>query len=216
MLEKTEKIGFILPFILFCLFHFILILSATLVLVTDDIYYNAFGDQLTFERINEIIETNKKWSWVVYPVIPLIYLFKFFLIVICLSAGSFLFRLEVSLKYLFKIALLAEFIFLLPPLIKLFWFSFINVNYTLNDLQFFSPLSVINLLDRTNLEPWLVYPLTLINLFEVIYIVTLSYLFAKTIESSFIQSLKLVILSYGTGLFIWILFITFLTVSLSA
>ncbi len=215
MTEKAEKRGFLMPFVLFCLFHFILILSTTFLLVTDDIYYNALGDQLTFERINEIIDANKKWSWVVYPAIPLIYLFKFFLVVICLSAGAFLFHLEPSLKHLFKIALLAEFIFLLPPLIRLFWFSFINVNFALSDLQFFSPLSAINLFDRTALEPWLVYPLSLVNLFEVAYVVTLSYLLAKILESSFMQSLKLVVLSYGTGLLIWVLFITFLTVSLS-
>ncbi len=208
--------GFILPFILFCLLQFLLIFSINLLLVTDDIYFNAFGDQLTFDRINDLIDTNKKWRWIVYPVTPVIYLLKFFLIVICLSACAFLLRIEISLKSLFKTVLLAEFIFLMPPLVKLFWFSLVDQNYTLDDLQFFSPLSSINFFDRTALYPWIIYPLSLINLFEVAYIFALAYLLCEVIESSFMQSLKLVVLSYGTGLFIWVLFITFLTVSLSA
>jgi hypothetical protein len=50
----------------------------------------------------------------------------------------------------------------------------------------------------------------------VVYIIALAYLMREVIESDFAQSLKLVLVSYGTGLLIWVIFITFLTVSLSA
>lgn len=193
-----------------------LMLVHSRILIGNDTYYASFGDQLSYERINEIIDVGEKWNWVVYPLIPLLYLTKCSLVAICLSAGAFLFRFELKFKTIFRVVLTSEFILLFPPIIKIFWFSFINVNYTLSDLQFFTPLSVINFFDRTSLEPWLVYPLSLINLFEVFYIITLSYLLAKILESSFAKSLKLVVLSYGTGLFIWVLFITFLSVSLSA
>lgn len=203
-------------FSFYCFLFFLLLFANNWILFTDDIYYDALSSRLSFERVEEMINLNKKWNWMIYPVAPLFYLLKFFLVSICLFASLFLFRVEVGLKSLFKIVLLAEFIFLLPPLIKLFWFSFINVNYTLDDLQFFSPLSAINLFDRTTLEPWLIYPLSLLNLFELGYIIALAYLMREAIESDFAQSLKLVLVSYGTGLFIWVLFITFLTVSLSA
>ncbi len=186
------------------------------ILYADGLFYDNFQDRLEVGNIQSIIRLKDRVSSIYYILIPLIYLIKFSLIIICLSCYTFLLRLEVGLKPLFKIALLAEFIFLLPPLIKLFWFSFINVNYTLNDLQFFSPLSAINLFDRAIIEPWLVYPLRLINLFEVAYIISLTCLLARVLESSFLQSLKIVVVSYGTGLLIWVVFITFLTVSLSA
>lgn len=205
-----------LIFVLFCSLVCLLTFLINWLLITDDVYFNTFTEQLSYDRINDLKDLANKWQWITFPVNLLFYFLKFFLVAICLSIGVFLLRLEFGFKSLFKIALLAEFIFLLPVLIKLFWFSFINVDYTLHDLQFFSPLSAVNLVDRSALEPWFVYPLSLINLFEVAYIITLSYFLAKILELSFMQSLKLVVISYGTGLLIWVIFITFLTVSLSA
>jgi hypothetical protein len=203
-------------FLLLCVTLALLLLANNMILLTDDIYYEAFNDQLSFEKIRETIDLNKKWNWVIYPSIPLIYFLKFSILSICLSVGAFLFNYEINFKSFFKIVLLADFILLLPPLIKLLWFSLVDINYTLNDLQFFTPLSAINFFDGSTLEPWLVYPLSLLNLFEVGYIIALAYLMREVIESDFAQSLKLVLVSYGTGLLIWVIFITFLTVSLSA
>ncbi|MCA4893611.1 MAG: hypothetical protein ING84_01240 [Cytophagales bacterium] len=216
MSEKVRKNGFITPFALLCFLQFLLVFSMNWSLVTDDLYYNTLGDQLSFERINELIDLNKKWNWVIYLITPMLYLLKFFLVAICLSMGVFLFRFEVGLKVLFKIALLSEFIFLFPSIIKLFWFNLVSASYTFTDLQSFAPLSIVNLFDRANLDTWLLYPLSLLNLFEVTYIITLAYLLSGAIKSDFILSLKLVVFSYGAGLFIWALFITFLTVSLIA
>lgn len=211
-----QKPSFLKTFLIFCLVAFLLLFANNWLLVTDDIYFDSLGEQLSFERINELIEFNKKWSWVIYPATPLFYLFKVFLVVTCLSIGAFLFRAEISLNSLFKIVLFAEFVFLVPSLIKLIWFGFVNVNYTLGDLQHFSPLSAMSFFERADLQPWLIYPLSLINLFEVAYIATLSYLLGLTLKSDFIQSLKLVLSSYGVGLMIWVVFIMFLSLNLTS
>lgn len=202
-------------FIGICLSALVIEWAINYVLISDEIFFDTFSEQLSFEKITQIIDLSKKWRWAIYPLLPIVFFTKFFLISLCLACGAFLLRFEIEIKSLFKIVIISEFIFLLPPTIKLFWFGLIDLKYSLEDIQFFSPLSAINLFDRTSLEPWLVYPLSLINLFEVAYIFALAYFTNEASESNFGQSLKLVWVSYGTGLLIWVIFVTFLTVSLN-
>jgi len=210
------KVNLLKTYIALCAISSLLIFVNSWVLISEDIYYNGLGQQLPIESIRKIVDNIQRWTWLIYFITPILYLTKFFFVAICLSIGSFLFKIEVDFKSLLKVVLLSEFVFLLPSLIKLFWFSLISVNYTLIDLQYFSPLSAVNLFERTEIESWLIYPLSLINLFELAYFFILSFLLSKRLESNFIQSFKLVIISYGTGLLIWVLFVTFLTVSLSS
>ncbi len=60
----------------------------------------------------------------------------------------------------------AGFILLIPGLVKIIWFLFIQTNYTIQDLQLFYPFSLLNLVNSGMLEPCLLYPLQVLNLFE--------------------------------------------------
>ena len=111
--------------------------------------------------------------------------------------------------------LLAEAVFLVPGIFKLFWFIFVQTNYTLSDVQMFYPLSVLNFFDPDSLDAWLIYPLQLINIFEVIYLFILAYGFYLATQSNYGMMLRLVVCTYGTGLFIWTIGVMFLTVSFS-
>lgn len=202
-------------FVVFCVTHIVLMLAINNLLITEDVYYNQFSDQMSFETINDLINTRDKWSWIPYVLVPVFYLLKFLLVVICIAAGAFLFNVQVDLKTLFKIALVSEFVLILPVVIKLFWFALIDTGYNLNDLQYFSPLSALNFFDASKLEAWQIYPLNLLNVFEIAYIFTLAYLLCGAIDTNFSKSLRLVFSSYGAGLLIWSIFVAFLTVSLT-
>lgn len=181
-------------------------------LISDSTYYNTFAEQLSSARIEEMIEQNKKLSWLSYCLIPIIYLFKFSIVTLTLYIGFFFSDREVKLSQLFKSVLLSEFIFLLVPIIKVIWFVSQNNSYDLKDLQSYYPLSALLLFDLSTLETWQIYPLQLFNAFELIYWLLLAYWLKYFFEISLTQGMKLVLNSYVLGLFLWVFFVIFLLI----
>jgi hypothetical protein len=186
-----------------------------LFLISDTLYYNTFIEQLSVEKIEGIIEESHKWAWLGYLLVPVIYYIKLSLIALVLQTGFFFFDRKVSFSIIFKAVMLAEIPFLIVPVIKLFWFLFIQTHYTLNDLQYFFPLSALQLFDAQKLPSWQVYPLQLMNVFELIYWVLLAYWLKKLLNLSLNKSMEVVASSYGTGLLLWVVFITFLSLNLA-
>jgi hypothetical protein len=136
--------------------------------------------------------------------VPVIYYIKLSLIALVLQTGFFFFERKVSFSIIFKAVMLAEIPFLIVPVIKLFWFLFIQTHYDLNDLQYFFPLSALQLFDVQKLPSWQVYPLQLMNVFELIYWVLLAYWLKKLLNLSLNKSMEVVASSYGTGLLLWV------------
>lgn len=184
-------------------------------LIYEDIYFNSFSEQLTYDQIKEIINQNKNWAWVSYIILPIITLIKITLVASCLSLGLFFVSNRFSFKATFSVALEAEFVFLLPILLRILWFAIFQTDYTLQDLQFFYPLSALNFFDSTQVQPWLIYPLQLFNVFEIIFWVLLARGISQLIERDMGKSLEVVMASYGTGLVLWVSVVMFITVSYS-
>jgi hypothetical protein len=182
-------------------------------LISDSTYYNTFAEQLTAEKIDGLIEQTQKWSWLGYVIVPIIYFFKFSLIALILLTGFFFINKTVSFSVLFKAVMLAEIPFLLVPLIKLFWFLFIQTQYTFNDLQYFYPLSALQLFEIKTLAIWQIYPLQLLNVFEMVYWVLLAYWLKRLLNITLTKGMEVVIASYGTGLLLWVVFVTFLSLN---
>jgi hypothetical protein len=204
-----------LYFILLCLSSILLTYAGKTLLISEDLYFQFFGDQLSYERITQIISIQKKWEWTSYVFVPFYYVVKIFLVSVCIYTGVIIIAIDISFKKICQMVLLAEAVFLVPGIFKLFWFIFVQTNYTLSDVQMFYPLSVLNFFDPDSLDAWLIYPLQLINIFEVIYLFILAYGFYLATQSNYGMMLRLVVCTYGTGLFIWTIGVMFLTVSFS-
>lgn len=215
LIDFTRSSNKILVFFILCLSAFLLAYLFNAVLVTDSLYYDYLGDQVAYERIRELLDFSAKWQWVGYLFIPLIYLLKFFIIAICLMTGVILFGYRARFKRLFHIAMIAEFVFLLPGLIKLVWFTWIHKNYSLEELQFFYPFSMLSWFGQENYEIWLHYPLQLINVFELSYWLMLSIGLGVLLKQNISKMFGLVAGSYGIGLLVWVVFITFLSIQYS-
>ncbi len=104
-----------------------------------------------------------------YMSIPLIYAWKFTALGFVIWVGCFLFGYRVTFSQCWKVVLVAEFVFLIPELIKIVWFQFIQTNPIYYDIVAFYPLSLMNLADYRSLPPEYGYPLKALNLFEPIY-----------------------------------------------
>jgi hypothetical protein len=201
-------------FILLLCFPILTTFAVNYLFITEELYYNLFSETLAVDRITKIIEQSQKWQWIGYLFIPIVLLIRISFTTICLYTGFFLANFKVRFKDLFKVALLADFVFVLAGITKLVILIFFKEVSTLDDLQF-QPFSLMELLDRKTVDALLLYPLSLIGVFELLYWLALAWLLTGVVEKSFGSSLKSVATSYGSGLFLWVLLVMFLTVNLT-
>lgn len=209
------KSVYALALLFFILTTLMLYFSNTL-LLNENLYFTTFSEQLTFEQINNILLENKKWEWVGYLLVPILTLLKILIIASYLSLGAFFATNKLSYKSLFKIALQAEFIFIVPVIIKLLWFSFVQTDYSFVDIQLFSPFSALGIFDVAVIQKnqaWLIYPLQTLSVFEVAYWFLLAKGVSEILKKDFTKSFELVMASYGTGLILWIVTVMFITVT---
>jgi hypothetical protein len=203
------------------LIFLLLYLASNIVIPIDSIYYQLFGNNLEIEEIDKIINFAKKWHFFGFVILPVVTLLRIFYTAIFLYIGIFFTELKADFGKLFKIALLADFVYVLSGLAKLVILIFFKQVNTLDDLQF-QPLSVMELLNTKSIDPLFVYPLSLINVFELGYFLVLGWLLVSVINEAneerpvnFGKSLKLVTASYGSGLLLWVVFVMFITLNLS-
>ncbi|EJU32267.1 hypothetical protein HMPREF1154_2607 [Capnocytophaga sp. CM59] len=203
------------------LFIAISLISVFLYLLTshalnlDKVFVLSLSEQLTSEQVQKILFIRKKWQWVQYAFIPLFFGIKISIVAFLLDIGCLFHNKEIPYRQLFRIVLLSEFIFLLAPILKLCWFYFFQSNFTLEDLQYFYPLSLGNIIDHKTVASWLVYPLQVVNVFEVAYFLFLSIQIDKAIGSTTEEGLNIAGCSYGIGLLLWVVSVMFLTLNIS-
>lgn len=215
IISDSDRVNRFYFFLIFCTLAIAIMWAANTVLISDDLYFDYFGEQLAYERVVELIDISKNWSWIGYFLLPIFYFLKFLFVAITLFIGFQLSNSKVPFKDLFLVVMLGELVFFIGSFIKIFWFGVFFTDYTLQDLQYFSPLSLLSLFDRESVEPWLVYPLQLINLFEAAYWLLLAYGLCSITKERYSKMLGLVTSSYGVGLLLWVVFVVFLTVSIS-
>ena len=182
--------------------------------LTEGLYYQSYSMQLAAKRIAKMIEVSQKWQWIGYVFVPIIILMRVCFTSICIYIGCFLTNIKVGFNQLFKVGLLADFVFVLAGIIKLVILIFFKDISTISDLQF-QPLSLLELFDRNSVDPLFIYPFSLISVFEMLYWLALAGLLSSVINQPFGNSLKTVASSYGIGLLLWVLFVMFLTVNLN-
>ena len=120
--------------------------------------------------------------------------------------------IKIKFNELFKVAVLGDFVFAFSGILKLIILVFFKSVNTLDDIQI-QPLSLSNLFDKRSLDVFYLYPLSVINVFEVIYILVLVFFISDLVGQTFISTLKKIATSYGTGLLIWVLFVMFMNMS---
>jgi len=182
----------------------------------ESLVINSLAEKFTFEQVENILGYKKKIEWVNYSIIPILLLIKTSIIAAILDLGCFFFGKEIKYKKLFKIVVKAEFIFLLVMVFKTAWFYFFQTDYNLEDLQYFYPLSALNIIGYEGIQPWFIYPFQVLNLFEFAYWFVLAYLIGKEInDGESTKGLQIVASSYGVSLLIWIFGVMFFTLNMS-
>ena len=209
-------------FILVSTFYILNSIITKALLDIDHLVYNSLAEKLTSSQINEILNFQEKWQWVTYALIPIFIIIKTSIIASILYVGVFFFSLsKINFKQLWDAVVKSEFIFIAVGVAKIIWFYFFQTNYTLEDLQYFYPLSALNIVGYQGLEPWFIYPLQVLNLFELVYWLVLAYFIGKLAFTEKDKGkpmdlgLKIVASSYGSALLLWVVVVMFFTLNYS-
>lgn len=185
----------------------------SIVIMTPESYYNTYNGQLEITRINEMISSQLKTQWFLYFFIFFSILVKCLLVALTLQVGLLIIDFKLGFGKTFSIALTAEFVFLLPQLIKIAWFLIIKTDYTLTEVQQFYPLSLLNLFDVKNLPNLLIYPFQTFNVFEFMYWILLAGGIRDALDIDINQGIKVVFSGYIPALVLWIIFLMFIIVT---
>ena len=141
-----------------------------------------------------------------FATIPLVYVWKFMIIALLLWVGCFFFGYNISYVKCFGIAIVAEFIFLVPEVYKIMHFLLLSSDFTLYQINVYYPFSLVLLIDPLEVAPKWIYPLKALNIFEVLYWGVLFYLLHLTAGKQKWVPLVVVGLFYVFPFLIWLLY----------
>ena len=200
----------------YLLLSFISILLSELLKKTvylDKLLYNSLAEELTSKQIENLFEFKKKWQWINYVLPPILLLIKTSTITTILYIGLFFSNKDLKFNTILNIVLKAEFVFLFVPVFKIIWFYFFQTHYTLEDIQYFYPLSALNITGYKGLEIWFIYPFQVLNLFELLYIIYLGFEIGKLTQTNTDYGLKIIAFSYAPSLLLWVATVMFFTLN---
>ena len=101
---------------------------------------------------------------------------------------------------------------MIPTFIRVIWFLLFPENVTLEYINTFYPLSLINIVVIKNIPGYLIYPLQLINVFELVYWIFLASLIKIYVNWKFEKSFAFILKTYGFGLLVWVVLVVFLSI----
>lgn len=194
-LDFDKRLFFILLIGIFLIIRY---LTNALILETipDSERLDAQGDLLFFHIFNTL---NYIWT-------PFALLWKFTVIGFLFWSIGLTIGYKVKFKVLWQFALVAEFIFIFPELLRLLWFMNPTGSVSYLEIQNFEPLSALWLIGPENLEEKFHYPLSVINVFELLYGIAWVLGFHTLSRRSVQESIPVVLLSYFLPLLLWLAF----------
>ena len=194
-LDFDKRLFFILLIGIFLIIRY---LTNALILETipDSERLDAQDDLLFFHIFNTL---NYIWT-------PFALLWKFTVIAFLFWSIGLTIGYKVKFKVLWQFALVAEFIFIFPELLRLLWYMNPTGSVSYLEIQNFEPLSALWLIGPENLEEKFHYPLSVINVFELLYGIAWVLGFHTLSRRSVQESIPVVLLSYFLPLLLWLAF----------
>lgn len=135
---------------------------------------------------------------------PFALLWKFTVISFLFWLGAFMIGYKVPYKELWKFALVAEFIFIFPELIRLLLYINPGSGVTFKEIDEFRAFSMLSLLGSGNVAQQYHYALGTVNIFEIFYGILWMYGFHMISRRSLGESSLVVLISYFFPLAIWL------------
>jgi hypothetical protein len=186
----------------------VLVIAATLFYLTGLFLFSHFVWSSDFYEFNYRAETGfenyidsiRRIDFVRYIQSP-VYIFSLSGIAMGLiKIGLTGHNIELGNNLLFKITLIATFFLSLPLLVKSVWFVLIQGSYTMNEVKYFHPLSVLYFFDPNELHIKLVKALGRLNLYHLAFMLFIAWCIRIYTNHSFMRLFGIIIYTYGLGL----------------
>ena len=199
-------------FVLLCVGSLLAMYVQSELILTDEVYYNTLGEQLTIERIKEVLDAQRKYVWIGYVLVPLMIVIQAFLITLCLNVGVILLDWKITFRKMYGMVIKSSIIFLLYKLVIIFVLLMVDLD-KVEDMMKADKFSLLSLMGQNSVPKWMYYPFQTVNVFEIIFIVLLGYGISylkdeKKPEIGFVLS------TYGVGLLFWVLFVVFIMINI--
>lgn len=198
-------------YILLCIFTIATIFLNNVIFDSRELIYSSLADQLDETRIKAMISLQEKIHCLSYFILPVMLILKLLLFSTILYIGIQLGKKKESFRSILLIVLNAEFITLIGIICSILYFWISGNYHTFADLST-PPFSVLALFNPSEVEPWLRYPFSLLNIFEVFYWVALIVQWKKLTGKTYGESFDFIGSTYGLGLLLWVLVVIFFTI----
>jgi hypothetical protein len=185
------------------------------VLISDEVWAESAQEFLKPEQIQEILEkrSNPVWLITIESIGLVFLLLKILLVTVIILAGFFMQRkVEISRSDIFSAVLISEYVHLLPRIILIVWFTFVDTHFTMKDLSLFPTDFPTGTLLRRLESPYdrVFRPFHLFNLVEIMFCLSICFCLRASPGVKYRQSISVVFLSYFGWLFVLALFRSFL------
>lgn len=138
--------------------------------------------------------------------LPVVYAWKFTVIGFVIWVGCFMFGYRVTYGQAWGVAVMAEYVFLVPEVLKIGYYLFIETDPSYYSIRGFYPLSLMNFFDYQTIDKRFAYPLRALNLFEPLY----WWLLAAGIHFYARKSMRMAsFIVAGSYIFIFVLWLLF-------
>lgn len=193
LIDFDKRIYFFLLLIIFLVIRY---LTNTLILESIPGYESleSQGGLMFFHIFNSL-----GYVWT-----PFAMLWKFTVIAFLFWSMGLMVGYKANFKELWRFALVAEMVFIFPELLRLLVYMNPSSSVSYFDIQNFEPLSVLWLVGPSNVAEKFHYPLSVLNVFELIYgaiwVLGFHSISRRTIE----ESALVVLIAYFLPLLLWL------------
>jgi hypothetical protein len=134
------------------------------------------------------------------------------LLAMVFSSGYFLTNSLYKVKYsvVCKAVLVSSFVFLLEICLKAAYFKWIKTDHSFNDFLTFKPVHLVAFFDRSQLAEWAVPFLEFVNLYEIVFLFSISYFIAHFYRKDFAKVLVITSVTDLAAFSIWRLFMIYI------
>jgi hypothetical protein len=193
LIDFDKRIYFFLLLIIFLVIRY---LTNTLILESIPGYESleSQGGLMFFHIFNSL-----GYVWT-----PFALLWKFTVIAFLFWSMGLMVGYKANFKDLWKFALVAEVVFIFPELLRLLVYMNPSSNVTYFDIQNFEPLSALWIVGPSNVAEKFHYPLSVLNVFELIYGATWVLGFHSISRRTIEESVWVVAIAYYLPLLLWL------------
>ena len=199
---------------LLCTFSLLFAYLGNRFLFTDSLYYSTLNEQFTNEQIKMLLNLRNKWVGISYFLVPVFIVIRVFYTSFCLFLGDLFRETCWGYKHMFNIALKADAVFVLNTIVIFYYYLIFGDYKTTNDLSI-HPFSLLAVTEQESMPDWLTFAYNSVNVFEILYILTLAFLIRSITKINYLKAFVFVCLTYGVGNYLYIAGITFVYLNFS-